>query len=297
MLPRTDAQTGSAANAAGMKLAALSYARHHRTRFAVFPAGLNCRHPLCEHGCHDASADPDVISKLWARNPDANIALASGPVSGVFVLDVDVKSLDGLTELALLEGQYGGLPITWTAKTPSGGQHLYFRQPDRPLRNRVGFRPGLDVRAAGGSVALPPSQRPDGSYLWKVSPTASDVADAPIWLLDLIAPPATPVAPRRPLKLTGLNRTVRYIEAAVDGECGALAIMAKGSGRNSKLFQAAANLAELVAGGLLPRQLAEDALEDAAKACGLAQEDGLAAIRATIASGFRHGLERPRRLG
>jgi hypothetical protein len=46
--------------------------------------------PLTRHGLHDASTDPDVLRRWWARWPGANVAIATG-APGPDVLDVDVR--------------------------------------------------------------------------------------------------------------------------------------------------------------------------------------------------------------
>jgi putative DNA primase/helicase len=273
--------------------AALDYSQ--LLSFAVFPVGADCRQPLTEHGYKDASRDPDAVRRLWAGRERANMALATGHVSGVFVLDVDVKGADGFKTLADLEATHGSLPLSWRSKTPSDGAHLYFRQPERALRNRVNFRPGLDVRTDGGSVALPPSRKPHGGYSWLIDPLdGCELADAPEWLLDIIDPPQPPAQPYQPMKVTSTDRAARYVAAAVDRECGDLSRMGPNTGRNLKLFQAAANLGQLVGAGLLPQALAEGALERAATECGLWREDGAHAVRASISSGIRKGIARPR---
>jgi len=208
----------------------------------------------------------------------------------VFALDVDVKGDDGLETLAALEDEFGGLPTTWESETPSGGRHLFFRQPDIELRNRVGFAPGLDIRTTGGSVALPPSRKSNGGYRWRVEPESGPMADAPSWLLRLIAPP--PPAPRY-VPRSSPPTSDRYAQAALDGECREVALTK--SGRNQRLFQAAARLGELFAAGLLRREAIEASLEAAAVACGLHTDDGgFPGIAATIASGLRRGLDNPR---
>ena len=50
----------------------------------------------------------------------------------------------------------------------------------------------------------------------------------------------------------------------------------------------------LAAWGALSAPSVADALMDAAGSCGLVADDGCAAVEATIASGFRHGLKSPR---
>jgi hypothetical protein len=278
-----------------MMLVALAYATRYRWR--VFPIGRDCRTPLCAHGCHDASAERFEIDRLFMGRSDANVALACGPASGVFALDVDVKGADGRGTLAELEDAHGWLPETWTSRTPSGGQHLLFAYPGgRALRNRVGFRPGLDCRAEGGSIALPPSRRADGCYRWTTPPGACPLAVAPAWLLDLIDPPEPPRTPAPPIDFRSLDTAARYVRAAVDAECRALATMAPNSGRNAQLFRSACSLGELIAGDVLPERVAVEALEAAAVECGLVREDGWPSVRATIRSGFSRGAASPREI-
>ena len=260
----------------------------------VFPVAPDCRRPLTEHGYKDASADPDQIERLWRQHPAANVAVATGKLSGIFVLDVDVKGADGLAALAGLEAANGTLPVTPTSLTPSGGKHLWFKQPDRLLRNRVGFAPGLDVRTDGGSVAAPPSKRHDGVYTWQIRPTQAPFAVAPDWLLELIDPPPVQRPPSAPINVGSLDRMARYVASAIDTECAELAAMGPNTGRNLRLFQAAANLGQLVGAGLAPIGMVEDALEAAAQECGLTREDGRHAVLASIKSGLNRGLANPR---
>ena len=291
--------------------AAVGYAS--RLGFSVFLVAADCRTPIkaegwFEHGCHDATADPEEIGRRCTRYPEANIALACGEPSGVFVLDVDAKGqVDGFASLALLEVDFGPLPRSWRVTTPSGGEHRYFRQPiGRRLRNRVGLRtygadgqrtdyPGLDIRTTGGSVALPPSAKLAGVYRWADHPTALALADAPEWLLKLAEDAPPPVRERPPLRLQSADKAARYVERAIEAECGAVGSMAPNTGRNLRLFQASANLGELIAAGLVGRDLVERALEQAAIDCSLHADDGgWDGVRKTIASGLARGLQRPR---
>lgn len=283
---------------------------------AVFPTGPNCKPgsllKLCPIegepkgiACYDGTKDPELIRAYWTRYPNANIAVSTGDLSGVFVLDVDNKEgVFGGADLERLQNEYGALPRTWRSKTPSEGTHYWFRQPDRPITNRVRFRipdgrggqvkSGLDVRTNGGAAAAPPSRKANGAYVWIDDPTDVPLADAPAWLLDLIDPPLLPTKPFEPVHIASLDRTARYVEAAVNGECRDLARMGPGSGRNLRLFMASANLGQFVGANLLRQDLAERALTQAATECGLAKEDGQRAVLATIASGMKKGLANPR---
>lgn len=287
-----------------------------RYGLAVFPTGPDCKPGSLRKleaapegqpqmiACYDATTDAERIRAFWARYPAANVSVATGPVSGVFVLDIDNKAgFDGFADLARLESMHGPLPPSWRSATPSGGEHRWFVQPLRALRNRVHFpvpdgrggmvKSGLDVRAYGGAAAAPPSQKPTSAYTW-ISGPDGPLAEAPTWLLDLIDPPPPPRRPMPPLHVGELDKAARYVAAAVDGEFNALARMRAASGRNLRLFQAGANLGEFVGAGLLPQSMAEDTLERAAEECGLVHDDGAHAVRATIASGLRKGIANPR---
>src|SRR5262249_18429303 len=128
--------------------------------------------------------DPEIIEAWWNAYPIANIAVATGRVSGVFVLDVDVKGgRNGETDLRALEAKHGKLPVTIETITPTKARHLWFRMPTFPVPNSVGLlAPGLDVRGDGGYVLVPPSQISGGRYEWSVD-SAGEFADAPDWLI------------------------------------------------------------------------------------------------------------------
>ena len=69
--------------------------------------------------------------------------------------------------------------------------------------------------------------------------------------------------------------------------------MAPRSTRNDRLFWAACRFGEIVAEGLLNPPVAELVLTSAAHLNGLVRDDGLAQVRATIASGLTTGLAQP----
>ena len=47
------------------------------------------KHPQTPRGFKDATTDEALIRELWAENPEANIGVPTGAVSGLVVLDVD----------------------------------------------------------------------------------------------------------------------------------------------------------------------------------------------------------------
>ncbi|NIO42001.1 MAG: DNA primase [Burkholderiales bacterium] len=133
-------------------------------------------------------ADAGEARHWFEARKQANVAVVTGVVSGLVVLDIDVAH-GGQDSLEQLEGEHGALPATIEAITGGGGRHLYFRHPGAVVRNRVGLMPGIDVRGDGGCVVAPPSVHRSGQrYQWKRgrAPGQADLAAMPTWLLDLV---------------------------------------------------------------------------------------------------------------
>jgi hypothetical protein len=122
---------------------------------------------------------------------------------GLAVLDVDVHGDDGGDTLAQLENKHERLTETPTVLTGSGGMHFWFLAP-RETPTRPGFAPGLDLKATGGYVVVPPSLHPNGEpYRWDVGdhPTEEPLAPIPEWLLGNNKRPNPGPAPVLPKKL------------------------------------------------------------------------------------------------
>ena len=145
------------------------------------------KQPATAHGLKDATTCRDTVARWWQHNPDYNIGLATGAISGVLVVDVD--SLDAEAELRKLEAQHSPLPPTVESIT-ARGRHLFFKWPGQDIRNSAGkLAPGIDIRGSGGYVVAPPSIHPSGRrYAWSVD-SAGTFAAAPQWLLDRITAP------------------------------------------------------------------------------------------------------------
>jgi hypothetical protein len=149
--------------------------------FRIFPCRPREKRPAPANGLKDATADREIIRAWWQQQPDNNIAIATGPASGIFVVDVD--GLDAEAALRALEAEHGALPATVEVIT-ARGRHVYFKWPQEPVRNSAGkIAPHIDVRGDGGYVLSPPSIHPSGRrYSWSVD-SASHIAEAPGWLL------------------------------------------------------------------------------------------------------------------
>ncbi|MGD8616372.1 MAG: bifunctional DNA primase/polymerase, partial [Gammaproteobacteria bacterium] len=95
------------------------------------------------------------VDAWFGAQPDANVGIVTGAVSGLLVLDVDPRH-GGEESLQRLQAEHGALPPTPEVITGGGGRHLYFAHPGGSVRNRVALMPGIDVRGDGGLVVAPP---------------------------------------------------------------------------------------------------------------------------------------------
>jgi len=139
--------------------AALRYAQ---AAWPVFPCAPEEKFPVTRHGFLDATTDPDKITWWWSRNPDRNVAIATGH-PGPDVLDVDVHkdgtgfaAFNRLSREGLLDGASAYI------RTPSGGLHAYFAGSEQG--NGRLPRHHLDFRSKGGYVVAPPSAANGKTY-------------------------------------------------------------------------------------------------------------------------------------
>ena len=125
-----------------------------------------------------------TLHDWFRRSPDFNVAIVTGGLSGLVVLDVDPRH-GGNESLRDLEREHGALPNTMESITGGGGRHVYFSHPGGVVKNRTNIEPGIDLRGDGGCIVAPPSVHPSGKrYRWKRGHAPEDVSLAPLpdWL-------------------------------------------------------------------------------------------------------------------
>jgi hypothetical protein len=161
-----------------MLQAALSYVAEG---FKVFPVKPD-KKPLTEHGLKDATQLQMGVEEYWKKWPDAGIALVT---DGLVVLDFDAKS-GGAESKKAIEAKYGSFPRTRTHRTGGGGLHYLYRNPNgHNIRSKVaiGGYSGVDLRANGGYIVVPPSRHESGNYYEVIDDT--EIAPAPPWIVEL----------------------------------------------------------------------------------------------------------------
>lgn len=133
----------------------------------------------------EAAPTEAQVRDWWTARPAANIAVVTGAVSGIVVLDID-RHPGGADGAETLRGAGLDVPPTRAVQTPSGGIHAYFRHPGGDLRNwqaRADL-PGVDARGDGGYVLAPPSRTEAGEYAAVAKTRDLPYADPPGWLVE-----------------------------------------------------------------------------------------------------------------
>jgi P4 family phage/plasmid primase-like protien len=152
------------------------------------------KHPVANAWPDDATTDHQEIILTWGESPEANIGIATGITSGIFVVDVDEgirpdgTYKQGLESKIDLEDVYDEFPETYAVTTGGGGTQYYFRMPDGyMIKNAVKVFgddfPDIDMRGDGGMVVAPPSVSGRGPYTVEQD---GEVAEPPQWMLDLL---------------------------------------------------------------------------------------------------------------
>ena len=119
------------------------------------------KHPRLKGWQEVATTDEARICEWWTAWPNANIGIATGKESGLYVFDED--GVEGREALAALAPDLAPTPTVLTGK----GRHLYLAHPGVELRNRGKLAPMLDTRGDGGFVVAAGSlHRLGHRYTW-----------------------------------------------------------------------------------------------------------------------------------
>lgn len=284
----------------------------------VFPCSPKTKRPLVEGdkgedgkpipntgGFRKATTDPAIIRDWWTRDPGALIGVPTGLGIGLWVLDFDPDGEMPEDIEARVEEAIGGpLPMGPRSRTQSGGWHIWFRMPVGELpKNSAKRLKGVDWRAEGGYVIVPPSRMSNGNaYQWLVSPDAADWPDAPAGLLDLVfkrgkfAPPPSPG--RVQTEARGLVSDAdirRYCEVALQKAADRIRALRPGQ-LNVEINNIALGVGHLVGAGGISRQLAYDTLRQACHDLGLKDADKALKPAGTLDRALDDGIKQPQDL-
>lgn len=105
----------------------------------------------------------EQVTKWWRKWPDSNICLLTGVRSNVVVADVDPRHGGRLETL----WEMGWSQKTVICRSGSGGWHVYADCPIGGINGISEYATGIEFKADGQEVMLPPSVHPDGGiYEW-----------------------------------------------------------------------------------------------------------------------------------
>ncbi|MEV0392311.1 bifunctional DNA primase/polymerase [Polymorphospora rubra] len=225
------------------------------------------------HGFYAATTDPQRIREILDVTPGGLLAIRTGTVSGLAVVDIDPRN--GGTLLPDL------MPPTYCIRTGSNGWHLYYRHPGTVLAGKLAGHDGIDIKADGGYVVAPPSIHPATGRPYRQAGNRP-VVEMPPPLLDACRPtpapaPMPPVTPNTAAGGGGISSPAALLAAHLS----AVAHAPEGR-RRTTLYGAARGVARLVAAGLINHTDAHHALTHAGRAAGQTDRD----IRAAIRGGF-----------
>ena len=240
-------------------------------------AGCGC---LTCHGFYAATTDLARLAAMLGAVPRGLLAIRTGAVSGLLVVDIDPRN----------GGQLDQALMTPTAAviTGGGGWHLYYRHPGAPTVAELPGRPGVDIKGDGGYVTAPPSVHPDTGrpYRW----TRHRIpAEMPAALRTAVTRRPAPVPrPRSELPSTRAAEGISSPAALLAAHLRAVETAPVGR-RRVTLYGAARGVARMVAAGAITEHEAYEALTAAGLAAGQTPRD----IQAAISGAFRdEGISR-----
>ena len=234
-----------------------------------------------------SKAQPPSLEDVEAWASEGNLAVRTGPASGIVIIDDDTDSNEAQELLTL--------PVTPTVETGGGHRHYYFSCPDEELRNSASkLADNIDVRGAGGAAVYPGSVHPETGALYQwlpgLSPEDVPLAAFPEHLLSQLRKPVRPpVQPStRASRRVTTDRKTSYAEAAVQNATDRVRLAEEGS-RNHVLNSESFGLGKLVGAELLAEGEARERLSEAGQACGLLERE----YAKTIESGLSAGMQEP----
>ncbi|MFE7777614.1 bifunctional DNA primase/polymerase [Streptomyces sp. NPDC057445] len=275
--------------------------RHHEPKTCpCLPAGRPC------HAFHAATTNLQIIDSWWAASPSAGVGVACGPANLV-VIDIDAHSAavpdrsrllpgipihdavnltglaSGFDTLALLAA-FRRRPdpayddTTLRVRTPSGGLHVWYQNPDPQSRFRcsngsspkVALAWQVDVRADGGYIIAPTTRTTQGTY--RRVGAARMPGPLPTWLRTelirtghLIAPQPARRADTAPLRIRAPRPAAAHrILDPLISEVAQCAAAPEGCGFTEKLNRAAYTAGGLAAAGHIEERAARDHLLETA---------------------------------
>jgi len=163
----------------------LEAALEYRTKFgfSIFPQN-KFKIPLLKEIIPFRTKLPEIqeIEKWWGKDyPRANIAIITGALSNLLVIDCDTLETSLIIEELLPDSL-----IVPKEKTPRGGTHFYFRYPQGNNLKGGYVQKDIEIKGEDHNITVSPSFNKDGKYEWIIKPTPGNIPEVPEKLLQFI---------------------------------------------------------------------------------------------------------------
>lgn len=144
--------------------AALAYASWG---WSVIPVVPNGKVPATQHGVKDATTNPEQIARWWAQNPNFNIGIAAGALSGIVVFDIDPRN-GGDSSWDAWTQKNGAVPGDGAMQMTAGGGFHHIAMYDSEIRS-CKLTDGVDLLSDGRYFVAFPSTIEGRQYEWEAS--------------------------------------------------------------------------------------------------------------------------------
>ena len=124
--------------------------------WVVVPCPAGVKHPVIPWKKYQTERPTYEQYESWFKDTTCNIALVTGALSQVMVLDLDSYK-EAFKEV--------NIHSSVQSVTARGGRHLFFKY-NPQFSNSVSSTTAIDIRGEGGLIVLPPSVFASGHYAW-----------------------------------------------------------------------------------------------------------------------------------
>ena len=125
--------------------------------YSVIPIREGEKRPLIKWvEYQERIASEEEVTRWFTRDPDANLAVVTGRISQLIVVDIDPRNGGE----PIIDGTHLGHATTATG---GGGWHYFLSYVPALAETKPGLYPGIDIKSDGGYVLTPPS-RTDAPY-------------------------------------------------------------------------------------------------------------------------------------
>jgi len=102
----------------------------------------------------------EQIEQWWEKYPSANIAVITGKISNLLVIDTDTQEATQKIQELIPESL-----LVPCQKTPRGGMHFFFTYMDG-FSSKPNLLNGIDIKTNGGLITVAPSVSKRGKWQW-----------------------------------------------------------------------------------------------------------------------------------